>query len=70
MHFGQALLFITFCEFARFLNICILEIASYNGETDITKIINVLKARPEIVFFYLTHSLQKKHIDYHYYNLK
>ncbi|KAM7536598.1 hypothetical protein Aperf_G00000086397 [Anoplocephala perfoliata] len=46
------------------------EIASYNGETDITKIISVLKARPEITFFYLTHSLQKKHIDYHYYNLK
>ncbi|KAH9281795.1 Dynein heavy chain 6, axonemal [Echinococcus granulosus] len=46
------------------------EIASYDGETDIAKIINVLKTRPEITFFYLTHNLPKKHIDYHYYNLK
>ncbi|VDK35198.1 unnamed protein product [Taenia asiatica] len=46
------------------------EIASYDGETDIAKIIDVLKTRPEITFFYLTHNLPKKHIDYHYYNLK
>uniref|UniRef100_A0A5K3EML9 Glycosyltransferase family 2 protein n=1 Tax=Mesocestoides corti TaxID=53468 RepID=A0A5K3EML9_MESCO len=44
--------------------------ASYDGETDILKVINVLRSRPDIPFFYLTHNLPKKHIDYHYYNLK
>ncbi|OON20089.1 dynein heavy chain, region 2 [Opisthorchis viverrini] len=49
---------------------CVEEVASYEGETDILKIIQALREKPAIKFFYLTHALPKSSTKYHYYNLK
>ncbi|CAH8560243.1 unnamed protein product [Schistosoma turkestanicum] len=46
------------------------EVASYEGETDILKIINILRENKRIKFFYLTNSLPKRSTKYHFYNLK
>ncbi|TGZ67987.1 hypothetical protein CRM22_004505 [Opisthorchis felineus] len=54
------------CEVSEMLD----EVASYEGETDILKIIQALREKPEIKFFYLTHALPKSSTKYHYYNLK
>ncbi|KAF7246558.1 hypothetical protein EG68_10213 [Paragonimus skrjabini miyazakii] len=54
------------CEVSRTLD----EAASYEGETDILKIIQVLRENPSVKFFYLTHALPKRSTKYHYYNLK
>ncbi|KAF5405403.1 hypothetical protein PHET_01019 [Paragonimus heterotremus] len=39
-------------------------------QTDILKIIQVLRENPLVKFFYLTHALPKRSTKYHYYNLK
>ncbi|XP_018654464.1 LOW QUALITY PROTEIN: hypothetical protein Smp_130810 [Schistosoma mansoni] len=46
------------------------EVASYEGENDILKIINILRENKRIKFFYLTNSLPKRSTKYHFYNLK
>ncbi|CAI2733353.1 unnamed protein product [Schistosoma spindalis] len=46
------------------------EIASYEGETDILKIINILRENQHIKFFYLTNCLSKRSTKYNFYNLK
>ncbi|KAA0194622.1 Dynein heavy chain 6 axonemal [Fasciolopsis buskii] len=52
------------------LQIPSVEVASYEGETDVLKIIQVLRENPSIQFFYLTHALPKRSTKYHYYNLR
>ncbi|CAH8607108.1 unnamed protein product [Heterobilharzia americana] len=46
------------------------EVASYEGETDILKIIKVLRENTRISFFYLTNAVPKRSTKYHFYNLK
>ncbi|CAH8627144.1 unnamed protein product [Schistosoma bovis] len=46
------------------------EIANYEGETDILKIIHILRENKRIKFFYLTNCLPKRSTKYNFYNLK
>ncbi|KAH8862654.1 Dynein heavy chain 6, axonemal [Schistosoma japonicum] len=54
------------CAISEFLD----EAESYEGETDILKIINILRKNKRFKFFYLTSSLPKRSTKYHFYNLK